>query len=441
MFDDMLFHVRSIAQDIRDAGFDCRIVGGAVRDYLSGVQPGDIDLVTTAFPDELEKIFPDITWAGKAFGVSLLKRGKHTFELASARLERSYMDGRHPQEIKFSRDFQTDVIRRDFTVNALLCDPFTMKITDYIGGIQDVHKKIIRTVGVPEVRFKEDALRMLRAVRFSARRGFSLDGKTKDAITNLSSNVKLLAGERIKSELDRILVSPLRRKAVDIMRETGLLREILPEVDALYGVPQEKRFHPEGDVYTHTMLMLEHMALPDPLLAWSALLHDIGKAATTFTDENNRIRAFGHEEKGADMVLDIASRLKFSTAERNAVSTAVRNHMRMAHVREMKSAKLKRWMCDENFPLELELHRLDCISSHKFMDCWLFLTDQLAATPVEVLRMQPLVNGNDLIKLGAKPSPAFKKILDALFDRQLTGEFENKEAALEAAKILAEQIK
>ena len=440
MSDEMLLHARSITQDIRNAGFDCRIVGGAVRDILCGTSPKDIDLVTTAFPDELEKIFPDINWAGRAFGVSLLKRGNYTFELATARLERCYMDGRHPEEIKFSRDFESDVVRRDFTVNALLCDPFTMEVTDYVGGVEDVRKKIIRTVGDPLVRFQEDALRMLRAVRFSSRQGFTLDVETGNAISQLSGNVKLLAGERIKNELDKIIISPLRRKAVDTMRETGLLKQLLPEVDALWGVPQEKQFHPEGDVYTHTMLMLEHMAFPDTLLAWSVLLHDIGKAVTTFTDENNRIRAFGHEEKGAKMAEEISSRLKFSAAERNAVTTAVRNHMRMAHVREMKSAKLKRWMCDKNFPLELELHRLDCISSHKFMDCWLFLIDRLTETPVEVLQMKPLVNGDDLIKLGAKPSPAFKKILDALFDGQLSGELSTKEAALCAAKNMLEQL-
>ena len=441
MSQEMFLSARAIAQDIRNAGFDCRIVGGAVRDILCGNTPKDIDLVTTAFPDELEKIFPDITWAGRAFGVSLLKRGNHTFELATARLERSYMDGRHPQEIKFSRDFKSDVVRRDFTVNALLCDPFTMEITDYVGGVEDVRKKIIRTVGDPVVRFQEDALRMLRAVRFSASRGFTLEESAKRAITQLSGNVRLLAAERIKTELDKILVSPLRRQAVDIMRETGLLREILPEVDALYGVPQEKQFHPEGDVYTHTMLMLEHMALPDSRLAWSALLHDIGKAVTTFTDENNRIRAFGHEDKGAEMAEKIAARLKFSVSEKNSVVTAIRNHMRMASVREMKSAKLKRWMCDDNFALELELHRLDCISSHKFMECWLFLIDRLAETPVEVLRMKPLVNGNDLINLGAKPSPDFKRILDALFDGQLSGEFTEKAEALAAAEKMLEELK
>ena len=216
---------------------------------------------------------------------------------------------------------------------------------------------------------------------------------------------------------------------------------VLPEVDALYGVPQEKQFHPEGDVYTHTMLMLEHMALPDSRLAWSALLHDIGKAVTTFTDENNRIRAFGHEDKGAEMAEKIAARLKFSVSEKNSVVTAIRNHMRMASVREMKSAKLKRWMCDDNFALELELHRLDCISSHKFMECWLFLIDRLAETPVEVLRMKPLVNGNDLINLGAKPSPDFKRILDALFDGQLSGEFTEKAEALAAAEKMLEELK
>ena len=436
----MLDAARSIAADIRSAGFDCRIVGGAVRDMLCGVTPDDIDLVTTAFPQELEKIFPDIHWAGKAFGVSLLKRKGFTFELATARLERSYQDGRHPEEIKFTRDFECDAVRRDFTVNALLCDPFTLEVTDYVGGVDDVRKKIIRTVGNAEVRFQEDALRMLRAVRFASHRGFTLEENTRKAIAKLAPNVRLLASERIKSELDRILISPCRRYAIDTMRETGLLKEILPEVDALYGVEQEKKFHPEGDVYTHTMLMLEHMAMPDIPLAWSVLLHDIGKAVTTFTDETGRIRAFGHEEKGAQMVGNIAERLKFSVAEREKITAAVRNHMRMAHVRDMRTGKLKRLLCDDNFALELELHRLDCISSHKIMDCWLFLVDQLAATPLEVLRQKPFVNGNDLIGMGAKPSAVFKKILEEIFDRQLAGEFSDKPQALAAAKEMLEKI-
>ena len=437
----MLNSAAEIASEIRNAGFDCRIVGGAVRDMLCGKTPHDIDLVTTAFPDELEAIFPDIHWAGKAFGVSLIKRNGFTFELASARLERSYLDGRHPEEIKFSRDFESDVVRRDFTVNALLCDPFTLEVTDFVGGVEDVKKMVVRTVGDPEVRFKEDALRMLRAVRFAAKRGFSLDGGTEKAISALASNVNLLAAERIKAEMDKIIVSDRRRYALELMHRTGLLRYILPEVDALAGVPQEKQFHPEGDVFTHTMIMLERMALPDVTLAWSVLFHDIGKAHTTFTDDSGRIRAFGHEEKGAEMVYDIAERLKFPVSTREAVAKAVRTHMRMAFVRDMRQSKLKRLLCEENFPLELELHRLDCISSHKIMDCWLFLIDQLAATPVEVLRRKPLVNGSDLIKMGAVPSPAFKKILEELFDRQLSGDFANREEALKAAEEILEQSK
>lgn len=435
----MLKEARSIAQQIRDAGFDCRIVGGAVRDMLMGKDPKDLDMVTTAFPDELEEIFPDIRWAGRSFGVSLLKRGNFTFELASSRLERTYLDGRHPEEIKFSRDLKSDVVRRDFTVNALLCDPFSLEVTDFSGGVEDLKKGIIRTVGDPEVRFSEDALRMLRAVRFASMRGFTLEENTLLAIKKLSHTVKLLAAERVKSELDRIFTSPGRVYALNVMSETGLLKELLPEVDALKGVEQEKEFHPEGDVFTHTAIMLERMAMPDPALAWSVLLHDIGKAVTTFTDSNGRIRAFGHEEKGADMAYDIAMRLKFSVRQRDAVVAAVRNHMRMAHVRDMRTAKLKRLICDENFPLELELHRLDCISSHKFMECWLFLIDQLVSTPLEVLKQKPLVNGSDLISLGAKPSPIFKKLLNELFDRQLSGEFPDKNSAVSAAKQLLDK--
>ena len=431
---EMIDAAKSIISDIRKAGFDCLVVGGAVRDIICGSTPKDIDLVTTAHPDELEKIFPDIRWAGRAFGVSLLKRGNHTFELASARLERTYLDGRHPENIVFSRSFEDDVIRRDFTVNALLYDPFTGKITDYVNGIADAEKKLIRCVGEPEKRFSEDALRMLRAVRFASLRNFQLEEKSLSAIKELAHNVKMLAGERIKSELDKILVSAQRRKALETMRETGLLKAVLPEVDALYGVRQEKKFHPEGDVFTHTCIMLDRMQYPGTTLAWSVILHDIGKAVTTFEDENHRIRAFGHEEKGAQMVENIASRLKFSTAEKESITAAVRNHMRMANVRNMREAKLKRMMLDSNFPLELELHRLDCISSHGIMDCYLFLLDNLASDEnIRNRELKALVSGKELIGCGFTPSPLFKKVLDEIFDRQLAGEFKDKKSALEAA--------
>ena len=434
---DLLDAVRRISRSITSAGFACRMVGGAVRDMLRGKEPDDVDLVTTARPDELEKIFPDIRWAGRAFGVSLLKEGGFTFELASARKERTYLDGRHPEEIEFSRSFEDDVIRRDFTINALLCDPETLEVTDYVGGVRDVRDGIIRTVGVPAERFAEDALRMLRAVRFAAKTGFRIDDETFGAIKKLAPNVGMLAPERVKSELDGIFTSPRRGMALDILCYSGLLKHILPEVAVLKGVKQEKRFHPEGDVYTHTKIMLEMMAFPDPVLAWSVLLHDVGKKYTTFTDSTGRIRAFGHEEKGADIAAEVADRLRFSTSEREAVVKAVRNHMRMANVREMKLAKLKKLLHDPNFPLELELHRLDCMSSHKMMECWLYLVDKFREIPQEELAPEPFVTGKELIALGGKPGPHFKKIIDRLYDDQLSGKFsDSSQAIAEAQKML-----
>ena len=434
---DLLAAVRQVSRAISSSGFVCRMVGGAVRDMLRGREPDDVDLVTTARPEELEKIFPDIRWAGKAFGVSLLKVDGFTFELASARRERTYLDGRHPEDIEFSRSLEDDVVRRDFTVNALLCDPETLEITDLVGGAEDVRHGVIRTVGVAEERFSEDALRMLRAVRFAAKTGFKIEPSTFSAIKKLAENVRMLAPERVKSELDSIFTSPGRAAALDILCHTGLLKHILPEVAALKGVKQEKRFHPEGDVYTHTRIMLDMMVYPDPALAWSVLLHDTGKKYTTFTDSTGRIRAFGHEEKGAVIAGEVAERLRFSVPEREAVVRAVRNHMRMANVREMKIAKLKKLLHDENFPLELELHRLDCMSSHRMRECWLYLIDKLREIPQDELAPEPFVTGKELISLGGRPGPHFKKIIDRLYDDQLSGKFPCREAALaEAAKML-----
>lgn len=437
----MLNAVRKISRAISSAGFTCQMVGGAVRDMLRGREPDDIDLVTTARPDELEKIFPDIRWAGRAFGVSLLKVDGFTFELASARKERSYLDGRHPEEIEFSRSLEDDVIRRDFTVNALLCDPETFEVTDYVGGVQDVKNAVIRTVGVPEERFAEDALRMLRAVRFAAKTGFRIDGATFAAIKKLAANVRLLAQERVKCELDNIFISSRRGEALDTLLHSGLLKHVLPEVADLKGVVQEKRFHPEGDVYTHTKIMLDMMVYPDPVLAWSILLHDTGKKYTTFTDRDGRIRAFGHEERGAKIASQVAERLRFSVSDRDTVVKAVRDHMRMANVREMKLAKLKKLLSAPGFPLELELHRLDCMSSHKMMECWLYMVDKVNEIPQDQLAPAPFVTGRELIALGGKPGPHFKKILDALYDAQLAGKYPSSACALADAEKMLEKMR
>ncbi len=419
----------AVAEQLQHHGHQCCIVGGAVRDLISGMIPSDVDMVTTATPEEMQKIFPDIKFAGASFGVMLLRKDGFEFEIATAREERSYMDGRHPENIRYTRDLDTDAMRRDFTVNAMRLDPVTGELSDPAGGLDDLAAGVIRTVGVPEQRFREDHLRMLRAVRFAARFNFTVEPETFQAMCRLSGLAAELSGERIRDELTRILTGKNPAYAVKMLHETGLLKAVLPEVDAMSGVTQPEEFHPEGDVFEHTMLMLEHMAMPDELLAWSVLLHDVGKPLTRSLDGTGRIRFFGHEERGAETAENILKRLHFSTASVQSVVQAVRNHMRMASVPEMRKAKIKKMLADKNFPLELELHRLDCIACHGFMESFLFLCDQLCLEPENVLP-EPWVKGRDLIACGFAPSPMFKKVLEKTFDRQLADDFRTPAEAL-----------
>ena len=424
--------VRSIARTLKRRDFETCVVGGAVRDMVSGRTPADVDLVTTATFDELTEVFPEVKIAGACFGVAHLRRNGFEFEIASARRERGSMDGRHPETVKFTRDLDEDALRRDFTVNAMRWDPLTGKIADPAGGLNDLARGLVRTVGVPEERFEEDYLRMLRAVRFACTLDFALEERTFAAIRALAPRCASLSGERIREEVTRMLTCRFPEKALRLLSETGILQAVLPEVAALKGVRQPKEFHPEGDVFEHTCLLLRHMVLPDELLAWSALLHDTGKPGTASADPDGRIRFFGHEELGEKIVHAVAQRLHFSTAAKEAVAHAVRNHMRMASVREMKEAKLKKLVSEEHFGMELELHRLDCIACHGCMETFTFLVDHLSRTPQRALP-EPLVMGRDLVAAGFSPGPAFKTVLDLVFDRHLAGEFPDRAAALEAA--------
>ena len=436
---DELEAVRFIASGIRTAGFEAKIVGGAVRDLLCAKIPDDVDMVTTATPDELAGIFPEIKLTGQSFGVSRLRVNRTEIEIASARRERNYMDGRHPESICCTRSLQEDSLRRDFTINAMMLDPETGEILDFHGGIRDLKRGIIRTVGDPVQRFQEDYLRMLRAVRFAARSSFTIEPATFDAMKKLSHLAANLAGERIREELTRILTGRFPDRALRLLSQSGLLASVLPEIDRLRGVTQPEEFHPEGDVFEHTLLMLRHMAYPDPLLAWSVLLHDVGKAVTRSVDKNDRIRFFGHEDEGEKIARSILERLHFSRAETETVAHAVRNHMRMASVCRMKKAKLRRLMGDPDFAIELELHRLDCIACHQFMENFVFLLDQLCAEPVLQLP-EPWVKGRDLVNAGFSPSPHFKKVLDDTFEQQLSDVFAGPEEALEFAKITLSRL-
>ncbi len=422
-----------LARRLREAGFAAGLVGGSVRDLLLGRVPSDFDIVTSARPEELAALFEDVRAVGASFGVSLVGIDGFRIEVATAREERNYLDGRHPELVKYTSSLECDVTRRDFTINALWFDPVAGEVCDCVGGIDDLERGVIRTVGDPGKRFSEDFLRMLRAVRFAARLGFELDPATERAIRRLAPRAAELAGERICSEVTRMLCGHDPAGAIRLMLRTGLLEAVLPEVAALDGVGQPPEFHPEGDVFTHTMLMLEHMVSPEPNLAWSVLLHDIAKPETRMVDETGRVRFFGHESAGAVRAGGILDRLRFSAADREAVVAAVRNHMRFAAVREMRPAKVRRLIADPNFPLELELHRLDCIACHGILDVFVFLLDQLAERPELRTLPEPWVAGRDLVAAGCRPGPRFRPVLDEIFERQLAGEFTSPGEALAAA--------
>ena len=430
------FHAACHAvRKLKQAGFEAGLVGGSVRDLLLGRLPADYDLVSTAVPEVLAELFPGQRSVGVSFGVSLIEVEGIRFEAATAREERNYLDGRHPELVRYTDSLELDMARRDFTVNALWYDPETEEVCDCVGGVADLERGVLRTVGDPEERFREDYLRMLRAVRFAARLGFELSPGTRRAIAELAPLTAELAPERVAGELTRMLTGPAPDRAMRLLLELGLLRAVLPEVAALDGVEQPPQFHPEGDVFTHTMKMLAHMAYPDARLAWSVLLHDIAKPQTQSIDETGRIRFFGHESEGAELAGRILDRLRFSTADREAIVQAVRGHMRFASVREMRAAKLRRLLADPNFPLELELHRLDCIACHGFLECFVYLLDELVERRrrgEETALPERWVTGKSLIAAGCRPGPEFGPLLESIYDRQLAGEFAGPAEALAA---------
>ena len=423
-----------IVKKLHLAGHSAYFVGGAVRDMLLGKTPKDIDIVSSATPAETAEIFPDTIEVGAAFGVMLVREQGVSFEVSTYREERNYMDGRRPEHVKYTDDPKIDVSRRDFTVNGLLCDPESGEVFDYVDGIKDLRQGVIRTIGNAETRFGEDYLRMLRAVRFAARLGFELEADTLRAIQKLAPETVKLSAERIQQELTLIFTGETPDIALEMLHETGLLAALLPEIEAMRGVTQPPQFHPEGDVFEHTKLMLKGMALPNELIAWSVLLHDVAKPLTYFVDETGRERFFGHEQRGAEMAKDIMSRLRFSNQAIDRVSRAVKNHMRFASVLQMRKDKVKRLIANDNFPLELELHRLDCISSHALMDIFTFLLDKIIEQSGEVKLPPPLLTGKDLIDMGLKPGPKFKKILKKVSDLQLKNRLKTPEAAIAYVK-------
>jgi putative nucleotidyltransferase with HDIG domain len=432
-----------ICRTLRVAGYQAYFVGGCVRDILLHREPADYDVATDATPERVAQIFPHSLMVGAKFGVVVVvqepeasdqpQNASATVEVATFRSDVGYSDGRHPDQVVYASSPQEDVQRRDFTINGLLLDPETSEVLDFVGGRDDLRAGIIRAIGRPEARFHEDKLRMLRAVRFAARFNYVIEPETLRAIQALAPEIGQVSAERLRDELTKLLTEGQARHGFELLDETRLLPELLPEISRMKGVQQPPQFHPEGDVWVHTLLMLEGLpAGSSPTLAWGVLLHDVGKPPT-FTPPsgpNGRIRFDQHVDVGAKMAEQICERLRFSNDDTAQIASLVANHLRFKDVPQMKPSTLKRFVRLNRFDEHMELHRLDCSSSHRNLENYEFMRRFLAQTPPEEVRPVRLLTGDDLIGLGFRPGPEFREILDAAEDAQLEGGILSHEDAL-----------
>ncbi len=419
-----------IVRRLRAAGHEAFFAGGCVRDHLRAVEPHDYDVATDALPERVAALFPGRSdLVGKSFGVVIVREGGHPIEVATFRCDGPYLDGRHPSSVTFT-DAREDAGRRDFTVNALFWDPVSGEIRDYVGGRADLEARLLRAVGDPGRRFEEDRLRLLRAVRFAANLGFEIEAETWRALRERAGQIGVVSAERIRDELSRWLTGPDPARGLDLMDSSGLLAELLPEVAAQKGVDQPPQFHPEGDVFTHVRIMLGRLRGAGEVLAWSVLLHDIGKPVTRSVDRDGRIRFNGHEVVGERMARDLLARLRFSNAKADAICACVANHMTFKDAPEMRVARLKRLLARETFDDELELHRIDCLASHGDLSIYDFLVARRTELSGESLRPDPLLRGLDVLERGIAPGPRVGAILREAYELQLNGELRDRDAAL-----------
>lgn len=422
----------SICEMLRRNKYQALLVGGCVRDLLLGREPADYDVATDATPVEVAGLFPESVAVGAQFGVILIPKNGLKVEVATFRSDMGYSDGRHPDGVVYSKTPQEDVQRRDFTINGLLMRHDSDEVLDFVGGQKDLQSGTVRAIGDPELRFAEDKLRMMRAVRFAARFGFEIEPATFRAIRRHVKEIEKVSPERLREELTRMLTEGAARRAFELLDETWLLGQVLPEIAAMKGVEQPPEFHPEGDVWIHTRLMLEQLAKgASPTLAWGVLLHDVGKPPTFQSAEEtgDRIRFNHHVDVGVKMAQAMCRRLRFSNEESGQIAALVENHMRFGAVEAMKKATLKRFVRLPQFDEHMELHRLDCLSSHRHLDSYEFVQHFLDETPPEQVRPERLITGDDLLAMGFAPSPEFSRILKAVEDAQLEGQVTTREEA------------
>jgi len=436
-----------ICRTLRGAGHQAYLVGGCVRDILLGRSATDYDVATDATPDRVQQLFPLSLAVGAQFGVIIVTEDSRTgepaqVEVATFRSDIGYSDGRHPDRVVYASSPEEDVKRRDFTINALLLDPENGQVLDFVGGRDDLRAGIIRAIGRPLDRFREDKLRMVRAVRFAARFRYAIEASTFLAIPTLAPEIHQVSAERLRDELSKILTDGAARRGFELLDETRLLPELLPEIVQMKGVEQPPEFHPEGDVWTHTLMMLERLPHPCSMtLAWGVLLHDVGKPPTfrAPSGPNGRIRFDEHAEVGTRMAEQVCRRFRFSNHDTAQIAALVANHMRFKDVSGMKPSTLKRFVRLDRFHEHLELHRLDCSSSHGNLDNYQLVERFLTETPPLEVRPPRLLSGEDLIELGLAPGPAFRKILEAVEEAQLNGMLETRESAIQFVQDLVKR--
>ncbi len=418
-----------IVKHLAGNGYQALYAGGFVRDMLLHLdEKGDIDIATNATPEIISSLFPQVVGVGEHFGVMIVIVNNIPFEVATFRSDIGTADGRHPRHVAYV-DAQHDALRRDFTINGMFFDPLAGKLLDYVNGREDLEKNLVRSIGDPRLRFEEDYLRLVRGVRFAARFGFAIEAGTWAALCEKAHGITRISAERVFQELDKILVGPRPDRALALLRESGLLKIVLPEVFETVGMRQPEQFHPEGDVFTHTVKALSLLDLPTRTAAWSALLHDIGKPPTLTVSD--RIRFSNHQHVGAKMAARVLARLKAPNSLTESVCECIDNHMNFMNVTKMRLSTLKKFLARPTFEDEMELHRVDCLASHGDISNYEFLRQKQREIPVDEVRPAPLLTGKELIAMGHSPGPNFKKILGEAYDAQLEGRISTKEEAID----------
>jgi len=431
---------RDVVARLQRAGHTAYLAGGCVRDHLLGLEAKDCDVATSATAEEVQQLFAGrvTDLVGKSFGVVRVREGEEFFEVAMFRQEGAYLDGRHPSIVAPATP-EEDAQRRDFTINGMFFDPVAQRLIDYVGGEADLRAGILRAIGEAEQRFAEDHLRLLRAIRFAARFGFEIEAKTWEAIRAGAGMIRTVSAERVREELNRIFTVDKPERGLDLLDQSGLLALVLPDIAALHGVEQPPQFHPEGDVFEHTRLMLTKIEKPDLELALGVLFHDVGKKPTAKVDENGRIRFNEHESVGAEMAEEIMTGLRYDNKTIAHVKELVRHHMQFKDVPHMRTSTLKKMMQRETFLKELELHRIDCESSHGDLRHWEFLKQQLDTMTPEEIRPPALISGHDVLAMGLPPGRIISRILKAVEMAQLDGTVQTRHDALALAHKLAGQ--